>query len=121
MPAARRLPLRFLYLANGIVGSLFTLSLIVLPHVPLTFTIAMLGEYMFQALAYATQVGIVFEVIGANNPLAATIFAFLSAATNVPVTYMMVADGRAIPLLELGECFQRMPRSVLEPAFSREC
>jgi hypothetical protein len=32
--------------------------------------------------------------IGQNNPLAATTFAFLTAATNIPVTYMMVADGR---------------------------
>lgn len=99
---ARRLPLRFFYLANGIVGSLFTLSLIVLPHAPWTFTLALLGEYMFQALAFAVQIGIVFEVIGANNPLAATTFAFLTAATNVPVTYMMVADGRAYSAAGIG-------------------
>lgn len=95
---AKRLPLRPFYLANGIVGSLFTLSLIVLPHAPWTFTLAMLGEYLFQAVAYAIQVGIVFEAIGEDNPLAATTFAFLSAATNVPVTYMMVVDGRAYAL-----------------------
>lgn len=32
--------------------------------------------------------------MGQNNPLAATTFAFLTAATNIPLTYMMVADGR---------------------------
>lgn len=92
---AKRVPLRLFYLANGIVGSLFTLSLIVLPHAPWTFTLALLGEFMFQALAFAIQIGIVFEVIGTENPLAATIFTFLTAATNVPVTYMMIVDGRA--------------------------
>jgi hypothetical protein len=34
-----------------------------------------------------------FETIGQNNPLAATAFTVLSAATYVPITYMMVADG----------------------------
>ena len=92
---ARRLPLRRFYLANGILGSLFTLSLIILPRAAWTFTLAMLGEYLFQAVAFAVQIGIVFEVIGEDNPLAATTFAVLTAATNVPVTYMMVLDGRA--------------------------
>ena len=92
---ARRLPLRLFYFGNGIVGSLFTLSLIVLPREPWTFTLALLGEYLFQAVAFAIQIGIVFEVIGESNPLAATTFAFLTAATNVPVTYMMLVDGHA--------------------------
>ena len=90
---AKRMKLRSFYLANGIVGSVFTLSLIVLPHTPSTFTLALFGEFLFQAIAFAVQLGIVFEAIGPNNPLAATTFAFLTAATNVPVTYMMVADG----------------------------
>ncbi|HLY40642.1 MAG TPA: hypothetical protein VKR52_05480 [Terracidiphilus sp.] len=92
---ARRLPLRLFYLANGILGSLFTLSLIVLPHQPGTFMLALVGEYLFQAVGFAVQIGLVFEVIGEDNPLAATTFAFLTAATNVPVTYMMLVDGRA--------------------------
>jgi MFS transporter, PAT family, beta-lactamase induction signal transducer AmpG len=92
---AKRLPLRFFYLANGIAGSMFTLSLIVLPHHPWTFGLAVFGEFLFQAVAFAVQIGIVFEAIGPNNPLAATIFSFLTAATNVPVTYMMAVDGRA--------------------------
>ncbi len=35
-----------------------------------------------------------FETIGEDNPLAATTFTVLSAATYVPITYMMIADGR---------------------------
>lgn len=92
---ARRMRLRLLYLLNGIVGSLFTLGLILLPHAPWTFALALLGEFLFQACSYCIQIGIVFETIGSDNPLAATTFAFLTAATNIPVTYMMVADGRA--------------------------
>lgn len=92
---ARRLPLRFFYLANGIVGSMFTLSLIVLPHSRGTFVLALFGEFLFQAVSFSVQIGIVFEAIGPDNPLAATIFSFLTAATNIPITYMMLADGRA--------------------------
>jgi MFS transporter, PAT family, beta-lactamase induction signal transducer AmpG len=91
---ARRVPLRVLYLANGIVGSLFTLSLIPLPHSPWMFLFALVGEYLFQAVSFATQVGIMFESIGENNPLAATTFTFLVGATSIPNMYMVLIDGR---------------------------
>lgn len=92
---ARRMPLRVFYLANGVAGSLVTLGLMILPHTPWTFAVAVFGEFLFQAVAFSIQIGIVFEAIGPNNPLAATTFAFLTAATCIPVTYMMVADGHA--------------------------
>ncbi len=90
---ARRRPLLLLYLAVGVLGSLFTLSAIFLPHTPGTFALVLAGEYLFQAIAFSIQVGIMFEAIGQNNPLAATAFTLLSAATYVPITYMMVFDG----------------------------
>ncbi len=90
---AKRGTLLLLYLADGILGSLFTLSLILLPHTAATFTLALAGEYLFQAIAFSIQVGIMFETIGQHNPLAATAFTVLSASTYVPITYMMVADG----------------------------
>jgi PAT family beta-lactamase induction signal transducer AmpG len=94
-PIARKLPLRFFYLANGIAGSLFTLSLLLLPASPLAFGIAVFGEFLFQAVCFSVQIGIIFEALGADNPLAATTFSFLTAATNVPATLVMLADGRA--------------------------
>jgi PAT family beta-lactamase induction signal transducer AmpG len=92
---ARRMRLRSLYFANGIVGCLFTLSLVILPHTTFTFALALFGEYLFQALSFAIQIGIVFEAIGPDNPLAATTFAFLTAATNIPVAYLTFIDGHA--------------------------
>jgi PAT family beta-lactamase induction signal transducer AmpG len=92
---SKRMPLRFLYLANGTLGGLFTLSLVVLPHAPWTFMLALLGEFLFQAISYTGTVALTFEAIGQNNPLAATTFTFLIAATNVPVAYMLYLDGRA--------------------------
>lgn len=98
---ARKISLRNFYLANRIVGSIFTLSLIVLPHVPWIFALAVFGEFLFQAVSFSIQVGIVYEVIGPNNPLAATTFALLTAATNVPITYVLVADGHGYSLAGL--------------------
>lgn len=95
---AKRLPLRFLYLANGTVGGLFTLGLIALPHTSLSFALALIGEFFFQAVSYATAAAITLEVIGQNNPLAATTFTFLIASTNIPITYMLLVDGRGYSL-----------------------
>ena len=92
---ARHLRLRSFYFANGIVGCLFTLTLIILPHTTFTFALALIGEYLFQALSFAIQIGIVLEAIGPDNPLAATTFAFLTSATNIPVMYITFLDGRA--------------------------
>jgi MFS transporter, PAT family, beta-lactamase induction signal transducer AmpG len=92
---ARRLRLGSFYFTNAIVGSLFTLSLVILPHTTFTFALALFGEYLFQALSFAIQIGIVFDVIGPDNPLAATTFAFLTAATNIPVAYLTLIDGHA--------------------------
>jgi MFS transporter, PAT family, beta-lactamase induction signal transducer AmpG len=94
-----------LYVIEGILGSTFTLCLIFLPHTPLTFWLALIGEYFFQAIAFSIQVGIMFETIGENNPLAATIFTVLSAATYVPTTYMMIADGGGYSLGGLAGSF----------------
>ncbi len=67
-PLARRFPLRPVYLAIGITGALFTLSLLMLPRAPWTFGVAITGENLFQALAFATGNAIIFEVIGPTTP-----------------------------------------------------
>jgi len=89
----RLLPLRFLYLAIGVAGSLFTLVLLLLPRTPGVFAVAFIGENVFQALAIATSVAIAFEAIGPRNPLAATTYCLLISAFNVPITYMLLVDG----------------------------
>jgi len=93
-PLARRFPLRPVYLAIGIVGAIFTLSLLALPRQPWSFGVAITGENLFQALAFATANGIAFEVIGPDNPFAATLFTLLLAASNMPITYMQFLDGK---------------------------
>lgn len=95
---AKKISLRNFYVANGIVGSAFALVLIALPRVPWTFALALFGEFLFQAVAFSIQIGIVYEVIGPNNPLAATTFALLTAATNVPIMYILLTDGHGYNL-----------------------
>jgi PAT family beta-lactamase induction signal transducer AmpG len=50
-----------------------------MPHNPWTFGVAITGENLFQALAFAASNAITFEVIGPDNPLAATLFILLVA------------------------------------------
>jgi len=91
----RRIEPLFLYLAIGAMGACFTLSLSVLPHVPAVFALALIGQNMFQAAAFAVESTLVFRSIGQDNPLAATQFAFLQAATCLPIAYMQALDGQA--------------------------
>ena len=92
--AARRLPLRPLYLAIGCVGAVFTLSLLLLPRVSTTFAVAFVGETFFSSAAIATAAAVIFEVIGPGNALAATTYALLIAAMNLPIDYMEFIDAR---------------------------
>jgi PAT family beta-lactamase induction signal transducer AmpG len=83
-----------LYLMIGSVGSVFTLAMLLLPRTPMTFALAFLGENIMQAMSFTTAVAICFEVIGRDNPLAATQFGLLTSATVLPIVYMGVLDGR---------------------------
>jgi PAT family beta-lactamase induction signal transducer AmpG len=90
---ARKIPLRPLYLSIGIVGACFTLSTLLLPRAPWTYGLVFTGEIVFQALAFTAANGITFQIIGPDNPLAATTYTLLIAATNLPIIYMGFADG----------------------------
>jgi MFS transporter, PAT family, beta-lactamase induction signal transducer AmpG len=88
----RLLPLRFLYLTIGVIGSIFTLALIFWPPLPATFAVALIGENVFQALAFTASTAIAFATIGRDSPLAATTFCLLVSASNIPITYMLLVD-----------------------------
>jgi len=89
----RLLPLRYLYLAIGMVGAAFTLSLILLPHTPSTFALALIGENVFQSVAITASTAITYQTVGRGNALAATTYALMIASFNVSNTYMLVVDG----------------------------
>jgi MFS transporter, PAT family, beta-lactamase induction signal transducer AmpG len=89
----RWMPLRFLYLAIGAAGAIFTLVLIALPRTPAIFAVALIGENVFQALAITASIAIAFETIGRGNPLAATTYCLMISAANIPISYMLFVDG----------------------------
>jgi PAT family beta-lactamase induction signal transducer AmpG len=92
---ARGMALRPLYLVIGITGATFTLIMLLLPHIPLIFAVALIGETTFQALATTGVYAITFEAVGQNNPFAATTFSLMFSADNLSITYMLAVDGRA--------------------------
>lgn len=95
---AEKINPRPLYLLVGLVGAAFTLLLIVLPRNAAVFGLAMLGENVFQAAAFTVANIITLRTIGHNNPLAATQWGLLIAATVLPLVYMQEIDGNAYSL-----------------------
>ena len=86
---------RILYLVVGLTGAAFSLLLIWLPRTPALFGVALLGENIFQAAAFAVSNLISLNTIGEDNPLAATQFGLLFASSAAPLTYMQIIDGAA--------------------------
>lgn len=102
---AKKLPLRPMYLSIGLIGAVFTLSLLLMPHAPWTYGLAFLGENLFQSAAIATCLAIAFEVMGPGNPLAATILSLFISVSNLPIVYMEVIDGRGYDWLGVNGAF----------------
>lgn len=90
-----RLPPRVLYILIGLFGAAFSLLLIWAPRTPTGFGVALLGENIFQAAAFAVSNVISLNSLGEDNPLAATQFGLLFASSAVPLTYMQLIDGAA--------------------------
>jgi PAT family beta-lactamase induction signal transducer AmpG len=83
----------FLYLATGSLGAVFTLGLLVLPHSPGTYLLAVMGENAAQSFAQVAQNAIIFRSIRQGSPLASSQFGLLSTALVVPYVYMQGLDG----------------------------
>jgi PAT family beta-lactamase induction signal transducer AmpG len=86
---------RVLYIVLGLLGAGFSFLLIGLPRTPLLFGIALLGENLFQAAAFAVSNLITLNTLGEDNPLASTQFGLLFASSSIPLTYMQMIDGAA--------------------------
>jgi PAT family beta-lactamase induction signal transducer AmpG len=89
----RLLPLRYLYLTVGVIGSGFTLLLLMLPRTPTTFALALIGENVFQSLSITVSTAISFDTVGRKNPLAATTYCLMISSFNIANTYMLIVDG----------------------------
>jgi len=97
----KRIAPKTLYLGVGFVGALFTLLLIGLPHTMPVYGLAVIGEAMFQAAAFAVGFAVILVEMGDNNPLAATFFAVINASQMLPLAYMEAIDGHAYGLAKI--------------------
>jgi PAT family beta-lactamase induction signal transducer AmpG len=83
------------YLGIGTIGALSTLSLIVLPHTPAVYALALVAQNIWQSAGLAAGTALILASIGKTNPLASTQFAILNAALATPLMYMQWFDGHA--------------------------
>jgi PAT family beta-lactamase induction signal transducer AmpG len=81
------------YLSTGVLGAAFTLALLTLPHTPLTYGLAVLGENAAQSFAQVSQNAITFRSIPRGSPLASSQYGLLGTAATVPYSYMQALDG----------------------------
>jgi len=88
-----RFPRRKVYLLTGFGGAAAALGLIRVPHTFIFFAAGVLTYVFFQGINYTAFSSLCFEIVGPANPLASTQMAVLSAAANVPITYMTRVDG----------------------------
>ena len=85
---------RKLYLWLGLVGAVITLTVAALPHLPVSYAVAVLLENIFQAAGFAVAYAVTLRTIGPDDPLAATQFALLNSAICLPLTYMQLIDAQ---------------------------
>jgi len=82
-----------LYLGIGTVGALFTALVIAMPHTPVVYLIAVIGENVAQSIAQVSQNAIQFGSIRRGSPIAASQFGLLTTAALLPYSYMLALDG----------------------------
>jgi MFS transporter, PAT family, beta-lactamase induction signal transducer AmpG len=88
-----RVPRRTVYLTAGFGGAAAALSLIWMPHTLTFFAAGVLVYNFFQGINYTAMTSLSLEIVGPGNPLASTQIALLTAASNLPISYMTAVDG----------------------------
>jgi PAT family beta-lactamase induction signal transducer AmpG len=84
---------RTVYIGAGFGGASAALALIWVPHTLVFFATGVLLYNFFQGINYTALTALEFEIIGPGNPLASTQIALLTAASNLPISYMTAIDG----------------------------
>jgi len=88
-----RYPRRTVYILAGFGGAAAALGLIWAPHTLGWFAAGVLIYNFFQGINYTALTALEFEIVGPGNPLASTQIALLTAASNLPISYMTAVDG----------------------------
>jgi len=93
IPFCQRFPRRYVYVIAGFGGAAAALALIWMPHTIVFYATGVLVYNFFQGINYTAFSSFEYEIVGPGNPLAATQIAVLTAAANLPISYMTKVDG----------------------------
>jgi PAT family beta-lactamase induction signal transducer AmpG len=85
---------RMLFVGTGVVSAGATLGMAFGPRVGWVFAAGVLAYNVLAGVNYAAASAVAFEIMGLNNPLAATQYAMLMASCNVAIEFAVWADGR---------------------------
>jgi PAT family beta-lactamase induction signal transducer AmpG len=88
-----RFPRRKVYILTGFGGAAAALGLLWTPHTLEWFAVGVLAYNFFQGINYTALSALCYEIVGPGNPLASTQMALLTAAANLPISYMTAVDG----------------------------
>jgi MFS family permease len=89
-----RMDRRMLFVGTGVVSAAATLGMAFGPRVGWVFATGVLAYNVLAGVNYAAASAVAFEIMGLNNPLAATQYAMLMASCNVAIEFAVWADGR---------------------------
>ncbi len=93
-PLADRFSRIHIYIVTGLAGAAVAGASIVSPRSTMTFAAATLAYNFLQGINYTAYSALCFQLVGTDNPLAATQFSVLFCAINLPISYMTWIDGR---------------------------
>jgi MFS family permease len=91
--AANRFSRGYLYLGAGLITSVVSVAMALLPHTPMAFILGVLIYNGIAGIAYAAFNALGFQLVGQESPVASTQLGLFAAATNFAIVYMTWADG----------------------------
>ena len=104
-PLADRFSRIHIYILTGLAGAAVAGATILAPRSAVTFAAATLAYNFMQGINYTAYSALCFQLVGSNNPLAATQFSVLFCAINLPISYMTWMDGRGYAAVGLRGLF----------------
>lgn len=84
---------RNVYIGTGFLSALIALLLLAVPHTIGWYAGGVLAYNLFQGVNYTAFSSFCYEIVGPENPLAATQISLLAAAANLPISYMTAIEG----------------------------
>ncbi len=85
---------RMLVVVPGILSAIASLGMAFGPRTWWVFLGGVLLYNIFAGINYAAVSAVAFEIMGINNPLAATQYAMMMASCNIAIEFALWADGR---------------------------